>query len=84
MATSKRWRKPSPKAGAKVDVKRVPETVHEEIAKAHHFKLDHTAPIADFALWIIDASQCVSRGITSDQCLIVATLVLLRFFPSRS
>jgi NAD(P)H dehydrogenase (quinone) len=33
-------------AGAKVDVKRVPETVPEEIAKAHHFKLDQAAPIA--------------------------------------
>jgi len=26
--------------GAKVDVKRVPETVPAEIAKAHHFKLE--------------------------------------------
>jgi NAD(P)H dehydrogenase (quinone) len=33
-------------AGAKVDVKRVPETVPAEIAKAHHFKLDQAAPIA--------------------------------------
>jgi NAD(P)H dehydrogenase (quinone) len=33
-------------AGAQVDVKRVPETVPEEIAKAHHFKLDQTAPVA--------------------------------------
>jgi multimeric flavodoxin WrbA len=32
--------------GAKVDVKRVPETVPAEIAKAHHFKLDQAAPIA--------------------------------------
>jgi NAD(P)H dehydrogenase (quinone) len=33
-------------AGAQVDVKRVPETVPAEIAKAHHFKLDQAAPIA--------------------------------------
>jgi len=33
-------------AGAQVDVKRVPETVPEEIAKASHFKLDQVAPIA--------------------------------------
>ncbi|SCW46368.1 NAD(P)H:quinone oxidoreductase [Ancylobacter rudongensis] len=33
-------------AGADVAVKRVPETVPEEIAKAGHFKLDQTAPIA--------------------------------------
>ena len=33
-------------AGATVDVKRVPEIVPEEIAKASHFKLDQGAPIA--------------------------------------
>ncbi|MGB8601839.1 MAG: NAD(P)H:quinone oxidoreductase [Rhizomicrobium sp.] len=33
-------------AGATVDVKRVPETVPEEIAKAAHFKLDQKAPVA--------------------------------------
>ncbi|MBB3773004.1 NAD(P)H dehydrogenase (quinone) [Angulomicrobium tetraedrale] len=33
-------------AGATVDVKRVPETVPEEVAKASHFKLDQAAPIA--------------------------------------
>jgi NAD(P)H dehydrogenase (quinone) len=33
-------------AGATVDVKRVPETVPEPIAKAAHFKLDQSAPIA--------------------------------------
>ena len=33
-------------AGATVDVKRVPEIVPEEIAKAAHFKLDQAAPIA--------------------------------------
>ncbi|MDP3869003.1 NAD(P)H:quinone oxidoreductase [Phenylobacterium sp.] len=33
-------------AGAMVDIKRVPETVPEEIAKAAHFKLDQEAPIA--------------------------------------
>ncbi len=33
-------------AGAQVDVKRVPETVPEEIARGAHFKLDQPAPIA--------------------------------------
>jgi NAD(P)H dehydrogenase (quinone) len=33
-------------AGAQVDIKRVPETVPEEIAKASHFKLDQAAPVA--------------------------------------
>ena len=32
--------------GASVDVKRVPETVPDAIAKSAHFKLDQTAPIA--------------------------------------
>lgn len=35
--------------GAQVDIKRVPETVPEEIAKAAHFKLDQAAPIATIA-----------------------------------
>jgi NAD(P)H dehydrogenase (quinone) len=33
-------------AGAEVDVKRVPETVSDEIAKMAHIKLDQAAPIA--------------------------------------
>jgi NAD(P)H dehydrogenase (quinone) len=33
-------------AGATVDVKRVPETVPEEVARNGHFKLDQPAPIA--------------------------------------
>jgi NAD(P)H dehydrogenase (quinone) len=33
-------------AGAQVDIKRVPETVPQEIAKARHFKLDQAAPVA--------------------------------------
>ena len=33
-------------AGAEVSVKRVPELVPEEVAKASHFKLDQEAPIA--------------------------------------
>ena len=32
--------------GATVDVKRVPETVPEAVAKAAHFKLDQAAPVA--------------------------------------
>lgn len=35
--------------GAQVDIKRVPETVPEEIAKAAHFKLDQAAPVATIA-----------------------------------
>jgi NAD(P)H dehydrogenase (quinone) len=33
-------------AGASVDVKRVPELVPDEVAKAAHYKLDQAAPIA--------------------------------------
>jgi NAD(P)H dehydrogenase (quinone) len=36
-------------AGASVDIKRVPETVPAEVAKAAHFKLDQAAPIAAIA-----------------------------------
>jgi NAD(P)H dehydrogenase (quinone) len=36
-------------AGASVDVKRVPETVPEAIAKSAHFKLDQAAPVATVA-----------------------------------
>jgi NAD(P)H dehydrogenase (quinone) len=36
-------------AGAEVTIKRVPETVPEEIAKAAHFKLDQKAEIATIA-----------------------------------
>jgi len=35
--------------GAQVDIKRVPETVPEEVARASHFKLDQAAPIATVA-----------------------------------
>lgn len=35
--------------GATVDVKRVPETVPEEIAKSAYFKLDQAAPVATVA-----------------------------------
>jgi len=33
-------------AGARVDVKRVPELVSDDVARASHFKLDQPAPIA--------------------------------------
>jgi len=33
-------------AGAQVDVKRVPETVPEDIARGAHYKLDQAAPVA--------------------------------------
>lgn len=36
-------------AGAKVDIKRVPETAPAEVAKAAHFKLDQAAPVATVA-----------------------------------
>lgn len=36
-------------AGAEVDIKRVPETVPEEIARANHFKYDQDAAIATIA-----------------------------------
>jgi NAD(P)H dehydrogenase (quinone) len=36
-------------AGAEVDVKRVPETAPEAVAKAAHFKLDQAAPVAEVA-----------------------------------
>jgi NAD(P)H dehydrogenase (quinone) len=36
-------------AGATVDVKRVPETAPEEVAKGAHFKLDQQAPVATVA-----------------------------------
>ena len=36
-------------AGAQVDVRRVPETVPEAIAKSAHFKLDQAAPVASVA-----------------------------------
>jgi len=36
-------------AGAEVDVKRVPETVPEEIAAGAHFKRDQSAPVASVA-----------------------------------
>lgn len=35
--------------GAQVDIKRIPETVPEEIAKSAHFKLDQKAPVATVA-----------------------------------
>ncbi|MFJ2363295.1 NAD(P)H:quinone oxidoreductase [Pseudomonas sp. NPDC087697] len=35
--------------GAHVDVKRVPETVPEEVAKGAYFKLDQAAPVASIA-----------------------------------
>lgn len=33
-------------AGAEVTVKRVPETVPEDVARANHFKMDQAAPVA--------------------------------------
>ena len=36
-------------AGAQVDVKRVPELVPADVAKASHFKLDQPAPVATIA-----------------------------------
>jgi NAD(P)H dehydrogenase (quinone) len=36
-------------AGATVDVKRVPETVPQDVAQSSHFKLDQAAPVATVA-----------------------------------
>jgi NAD(P)H dehydrogenase (quinone) len=36
-------------AGAEVTIKRVPETVPEDIARSHHFKLDQAAEVATVA-----------------------------------
>lgn len=36
-------------AGASVDIRRVPETVAEDRARANHFKLDQAAPVASIA-----------------------------------
>jgi len=36
-------------AGAQVDIKRVPETAPDAVARAAHFKLDQAAPIAQVA-----------------------------------
>lgn len=36
-------------AGATVDIKRVPETAPEDVARAAHFKLDQAAPVATIA-----------------------------------
>ena len=36
-------------AGATVDLKRVPETVPDQVAKESHFKLDQAAPVASIA-----------------------------------
>lgn len=35
--------------GASVDIKRVPETTPDDVAKAGHFKLDQAAPVASIA-----------------------------------
>ena len=36
-------------AGARVDIKRVPEVVPADVAKASHYKLDQAAPVAAIA-----------------------------------
>jgi NAD(P)H dehydrogenase (quinone) len=36
-------------AGAQADIKRVPETVPDDVARSAHFKLDQAAPIATIA-----------------------------------
>jgi NAD(P)H dehydrogenase (quinone) len=55
-------------AGAKVDIKRVPEIVPEEMARAAHFKLNQAAPLAkklmtwgDYDAVIIGAGTRVGR-----------------------
>lgn len=54
-------------AGATVDIKRVPETAPEAVAKAAHFKLDQAAPVAkieelaDYAAIILGAPTRFGR-----------------------
>ena len=36
-------------AGAQIDIRRVPETVPEDVARASHYKLDQAAPVASVA-----------------------------------
>ncbi len=51
MATSKQWANAIAEGakaeGADVTIKRVPELVPEEVAKASYYKLDQVAPIAE-------------------------------------
>ena len=49
-------------AGATVDVKRVPETVPPDVAKASHFKLDQSAPIAAIAPTCFSTMRCSRFG----------------------
>ena len=51
-------------AGATVDIKRVPETVPEAIAKAAHFKLDQDAPSPGSRTWptMTPSSSGSARG----------------------
>jgi hypothetical protein len=49
-------------AGATVDVKRVPETVPQEIARSAHFKLDQSAPVATVAELGVGSERGSNRG----------------------
>jgi NAD(P)H dehydrogenase (quinone) len=53
-------------AGAEVVVKRVPELVPEEVARASHFKLDQKAPIATPDELGPVENQGFTGGISSD------------------
>jgi len=49
-------------AGARVDIKRVPETIPEAIAKSAHFKLDQKAPeLADYDAIIVGTGTRFGR-----------------------
>src|SRR3546814_7752711 len=68
-------------AGAKVDIKRVPELVPEQVAKASHYKLDQAATIAK-----IDRSdehtselQSIMRNSSAAFCLTKPTHEILQY-----
>jgi len=49
-------------AGAEVDIKRVPELVPAEVAKASYYKMDQAAPIATPLAFAHSATACDSFG----------------------
>ncbi|SEI18612.1 hypothetical protein SAMN05216228_10404 [Rhizobium tibeticum] len=54
--------------GAEVVVKRVPELVPEEVAKASYYKMDQAAPIATVDELRVGGSQVPGRSRRQDRC----------------
>ena len=54
-------------AGAQVDIKRVPDLVPEEVAKAAHYMLDQAAPSPPSRTWPImtPSSSAWARGLAA-------------------